>query len=197
MKKTVLFVVCSFLLATTLLISSCAKEGPVGPQGPAGPTGAQGPTGATGPAGLPGAPGAPGAANIVYSNWLNVEYDPAVPDSSIWIAEIPAPKLVDSILNRGVVKVYYNAGSDSANSQFVISLPVYEPFLIGAIVNTYYSFQAITLISTADLSSFVNNGNRYSQYRYVLIPGGMPARGSKTIDWNNYKEVKQYLGWKD
>ena len=32
--------------------------------------------------------------------------------------------------------------------------------------------------------------------RYILIPGGTHARMAK-IDWNNYNEVKAYLGLKD
>ena len=67
-------------------------------------------------------------------------------------------------------------------------------------VNPYYSPQSILLLATHDLSSFIFNGFNNFQYRYVLIPGGTAARpgpNGKTIDWNNYKEVQQYLGLKD
>jgi hypothetical protein len=33
------------------------------------------------------------------------------------------------------------------------------------------------------------------QYRYVLIPGGASVR--RNVNWNNYEEVKAYLGLKD
>ena len=124
------------------------------------------------------------------------------PDSSIWAAEINAPKLVDSIINKGEIKVYWNIGSDSTNSQFVTPLPVIDLFLFGGLisVNPYFSPQTITMLTNVDISSFVDNGNNYSQFRYILIPGGTAGRaapGGKTINWNNYNEVKAYLGLKD
>jgi hypothetical protein len=187
-----------FFLASVLLMASCTKEGAVGPEGPAGPQGANGANGAPGATGATGATGASGTANIIYSAWIDVAYDPANADSSIWIAEITAPKLVDSIVNKGAIKVYLNIGSDSTNNQFVTPLPVYEPFLVGAIINPYFSRQAITLIASGDVGSYTVRGYHYFQYRYVLIPGGTPSgRGVKTVNWNDYNEVKAYLGLTD
>lgn len=181
------------LLAVPLFFASCAKEGPAGPEGPQGPAG---PTGAAGVAGAQGAQGEPGTANVIYSAWLDVTYQGT--DSTGWVAEIPAPQLVDSILNSGTMKVYLNAGSDSANSQFIVPLPIYDLFVVSALVNPYFSNQSITLVSTANLSTVTDNGNRYQQYRYILIPGGTAAgRNTKGVDWNDYKQVKQYLGLKD
>ena len=187
------------LLAIILLFASCKKGDP----GAAGAPGAAGQPGPTGPGGLQGPKGDTGTANVIYSAWLNVTYQPTDVDTTAWIAEITAPKLDSSILNSGAVKVYFNAGSDSANSQLVMALPIYEPFLVGAIINPYYQDTLITLVSTADVSSFPNNGNHYFQYRYVLIPGGITAlpvynNGNKTaINWNDYKQVKVFLGLKD
>lgn len=187
--------------ASFLILVSCSKEGPAGPAGPAGPQGANGANGAAGGAGAAGAAGAngtTGTANVIYSSWLNVTFDPANADSSAWIAEIDAPKLVDSILNKGSIKVYLNAGSDSTNGQFVVPLPIYEPFLIGTIINSYFSNKLITLVASDDVSSFVLRTYKRYQYRYILIPGGTPSgRGVKTIDWNDYKAVQAYLGLKD
>ena len=187
-------------LAITLIIASCGKDGDPGPAGAAGPAGPAGPTGASGAAGTAGAAGATGTANVIYSDWLNVTFEPIDIDTTFWFAEIVAPKLVDSILRKGDIKVYWNAGDDSVGHQAVIPLPNYEPFFIGAIINPYFQEQLITLASTLDASSFVINGNNNSQFRYILIPGGTAGRsatGGKTVDWNNYKEVQQYLGLKD
>jgi hypothetical protein len=188
-------------LASVFFMASCTKEGATGPAGPAGPQGANGANGANGApgaAGSPGATGAPGTANVIYSSWLNVTFDPANADSSAWIAEITAPKLVDSILNKGAIKVYLNMGSDSTNGQVVVALPIYEPFLVGAIINPYFSTQTITLIATDDVGTFTIRGFHHFQYRYVLIPGGIPSgRGIKTVNWNNYSEVKTHLGITD
>lgn len=189
---------CIFLLAITLIFASCSKEGPAGATGPAGPQGPQGASGAAGSNGATGAAGATGTANVVYSDWLNVKYDPANVDSTTWIAEITAPRLVDSILNKGAIKVYFNAGSDSTNGQVVMTLPIYEPFLLGVIINPYFTNQTITLISTGNVSSFTLRGFRHFQYRYVIIPGGIKSgRGIKTINWDDYKQVKAHLGLKD
>lgn len=202
MKLKLFSIPCILLLAITLIIASCTKEGPAGSTGPAGPQGSPGGSGAAGATGTTGAAGTAGTANVIYSDWLNVTYQGA--DSTGWFAEIAAPKLVDSILNRGAIKVYFNAGSDSTNGQVVMTLPVYEPFLLGVIINPYFTNQKITLISSGNVSSFTRRAYRHFQYRYVLIPGGIKAgRGINTvntintINWNDYKQVKEYLGLKD
>jgi hypothetical protein len=50
----------------------------------------------------------------------------------------------------------------------------------------------------------LNNGHNYYQFRYIIIPGGTTAlpvsvngMKSNTIDWNDYNQVKAYLGLKD
>src|SRR4051812_36631615 len=139
------------LLALVILFTACSKEGPTGP---AGATGASGPAGPAGPAGTPGTKGDPGSANVFYSDWIDtVSYQGD--DSTGWIAQITAPQLVDSIINKGEIKVYLNAGSDSADNQFIMPLPIVDIAITGAYINPYFSAQAITLIATADVSSFV------------------------------------------
>ena len=195
MKQKFLYLPCILLFAITLIIASCSK----GPAGPAGAAGAQGPAG---PTGNTGATGATGTANVIYSKWLNVTFTGT--DTTGWSTQIAAPLLSDSILNMGTIKVYFNAGSDSINSQVVLPLPIYEPFVIGVIINPYYTLHQITLIASKDVSSFTNNGNHYYQFRYILIPGGVTTglptsiNGQKnSINWNDYNEVKKYLGLKD
>lgn len=199
MKQKLFTIPSILLLAITILFASCSKEGPAGATGPAGPAGPQGPTGAAGATGLPGAPGAPGTANVIYSDWLNVTFSGS--DSTGWGADIPAPKLVDSILNRGEVKIYWNVGSDSTNDQLIVPLPVIDFFLTGGngfvTVNSYFSNQTISLLSNLDLSSFTLRTFHYSQFRYILIPGGKAARLASGIDWNDYKQVKKYLKLND
>ena len=201
MKQKIISVPAILFLTIAIMFASCSK-GPAGATGAAGATGPQGPTGST------GSNGATGTANVIYSPWLNVTFE-AFTDTNM-IATIPAPKLSDSILNQGEVKVYFNAGSDSTNSQFVLSLPAYEPFLfsnntdpITLVINPYFSLDTISIIANYDLSSYAINGYNYFQFRYIIIPGGtstLPASINgikKSIDWNNYNEVKAYLGLKD
>jgi hypothetical protein len=208
MKQKIFSIPFTLLIAIASIITSCSKEGPAGATGPAGPTGAQGPAGPAGAPGAPGAPGTVGTANVIYSEWADVVYEPANADSSLWVAEIAAPRLVDSILNRGEIKVYLNAGSDSTGDQFVVTLPIYDPIIIGALITPYYSPATITLVATGDVGSFAQNGNKYFQYRYILIPGGTAAgrgtnngtgigNGIKSVNWNDYKQAKAFLGLKD
>lgn len=190
MKRNLFRTSYCLLLAIPLFFASCAKTGPAGPAGPVGPAG---PTGAAGPAGAPGAPGSPGTANVIYSSWLDVTFQGT--DSTGWGAEIPAPQLVDSILNQGDVKVYLNLGSIDTST--VVPLP-FTTFS-GILINPFFSRGLISLVSNANAGTVTENGVKYLQYRYVLIPGGtaagrMPNGG---IDWNNYAEVKKYLGLKD
>ena len=140
---------------------------------------------------------------MVYSNWINVDFEADTvhnPDASIdtlsWSATISAPKLVDSILNRGTVKVYLNISSDPVNNPLITPLPVADISLLGLFITPYFGKQSIILIATDDAGSFTQNNVNYWQYRYVLIPGSVPGRMA-TINWNNYAEVKAYLGLKD
>lgn len=188
------------LIALPLFFASCAKTGPTGPAGPAGPAG---PTGAAGAAGAAGAQGNPGTANVIYSNWLDVTYKPDTATNSTtgkldtlgFSAEIPAPQLVDSILNKGTMKVYLNL--NSSDTSLVVSLPFTTRS--GILINPYFSSGLISLNSNADASTVTENGKKYLQYRYVLIPGGTAAgrKPNGGINWNNYAEVKKYLGLKD
>src|SRR5665213_207929 len=189
MKKKSLSIAGIFFLASTLIISSCSKTGPAG---------ATGATGANGAAGATGATGTTGTANVIYSPWLNVTFQPAF--DTVMYAIIPAPKLTDSILNQGDIKVYVNLGSDSTNSELVSPLPLNESFLFSTntsvltlVINPYFYADTIQLFSNYDASSYLSNGYNHFQYRYILIPGGITAlpvsangMKSNTINWNDY-----------
>ena len=186
------------LFLITIVFANC-KKGDKGDPGDTGATGAAGAPGAPGATGPQGPKGDSGTANVIYSDWLDVTFDPASADSSAWIAEITAPKLVDSILNKGEIKVYWNIGSDSASSQFITPLPVIDLFIFGDLVsiNPYFSPQSILLLSTHDISSFTDdNGNKNFQFRYILIPGGVHGI-PRQVDWNDYNQVKSTFGIKD
>ncbi|HVZ97150.1 MAG TPA: hypothetical protein VG847_09770 [Chitinophagaceae bacterium] len=200
MKQKNLALPLTVFTAFILFIAGCSK-GPKGDTGATGPQGPQGTTGATGPA---------GTANVIYSPWLNVAFQQSGVDTNV-LGTIPAPELSDSILNSGFVKVYYNAGSDAPGGQFVLSLPIDEPFLftdtaqnpITLIANPYFTLDTIYVLANYDLSSYQQSGYNYSQFRYIIIPGGvagLPAKigeANKPLDWNNYNAVKQYFGLKD
>jgi hypothetical protein len=105
--------------------------------------------------------------------------------------------MVDSILNRGEVKVYLNAGKDSTTRNLIVPLPIYDVFAVGALINVYFSTQRIVLRATDDVGTFTFQGAKYFQYRYILIPGGRAGRSAHDVDWNDYAQVKKYLRLND
>ena len=184
------------LVLITFIFTQCQK-GDVGPAGPAGPTG---PAGAAGSPGSTGPKGDTGTANVIYSAWLDVTYtpetDPNSGDTLDFVAHITANKLTQAILDRGEMKVYMNWGTQTTPD--VAPLPILDPFFTGVIINPEFLVQKIDLYSNFNASTFTNAGQKYLQYRYILIPGSVAGRLSKpAVDWNNYNEVKAYLGLTD
>jgi len=185
------------LVAIAFVFTQCQK-GDTGPAGPAGPTGA---AGAAGPAGAPGAKGDTGTANVIYSPWLDVTYAAdtvhigSVVDTLWWLANITAPKLTQTILDRGEIKVYVNWGTQ-ANAD-VAPLPLIDVFFYGIFINPEFLLQRIDLYSNANVSTQGSGAAKILQYRYILIPGSVPSGRIRHVDWNNYNEVKAFLGLTD
>lgn len=173
-------------VTVTVFLLSCSK-GEDGAQGPAGPAGA------AGAAGTPGAAGPAGTANVIYSPWIDTlhflpikDTNGTIVDTIGYFADISAPKVDLPMLNQGDIKVYINLGTASDP----VVLPI--PFNNGVVfIDALFFLGNIEISSNADLTPV------QLPFRYILIPGGTPARSAKSIDWNNYKEVQQYLGLKD
>jgi len=186
------------LMAIGIWMAACSKEGPAGPQGEPG---ADGPAGPAGPAGPQGDPGEPGTANVIYSAWLDVPFaadtftnDSDMLDTIGYYAQIDAPGLDNAILTSGDVKVYVNL--NTAAEPVIVPLPYYDVYF-NININPTFWLQKIDLYSNANTGTFTENGAKYQQYRYLLIPGGTAARMAKKINWNNYAEVKAFLQLKD
>lgn len=176
----------SCLLAATVLIGACKKgdPGPAGEKGDKGDTGAQGATGSKGD---------PGTANVLYSDWLDLGFslDQA---SGVFFTQINETKVTEDLLSKGEIKVFINLGT--AAQKVVAPLP----FVSGEVqITPAYATGVIELDANVNASTATDQttGNKFRQYRYVLIPGGAHVRMNKQINWNNYEEVKNYLGLKD
>ncbi|MBC7828828.1 MAG: hypothetical protein H7122_13850 [Chitinophagaceae bacterium] len=197
MRKNFFSMPSVLLFAVILLFSYCGKDGSTGPAGPAGAAGAPGPAG--GP-GTQGPKGDTGTANVIYSAWLDVIYQPdtiknaagVVIDTLGYIGNIAAPKLSTTILNTGEVKVYINLGTPTV--PVILPLPYFDPMFTGLNIETTFRLQNIDLYSNGDVSTFTQSGVKRQQYRYILIPGAVPGQKAPKVNWNNYDEVKQYLG---
>jgi hypothetical protein len=176
-----------FMLVIALSVTAC-KKGDPGPKGDKGDTGANGNAGGKGDK---GDKGDAGTANVSYSAWLDLTFaeDTTTGGFSKLITE---PKITEDILSKGDVKVYWNFGT--ATDKFIVPLPFRGAFSI----QSFYTVGKIELDASADVSTFIDgSNNKRFQYRYVIIPGGTALRTSTKIDWNNYEEVKTYLGLKD
>ncbi|MGC4037923.1 MAG: hypothetical protein QM764_18315 [Chitinophagaceae bacterium] len=176
MKKSKLLLPC--LVCATIMIFVACKKGDTGPAGPAGTTGATGATGAAGPA---------GTANVIYSDWTDTltYYLTTATTTDTIFGDLSVPKLTADILNSGDIKVYVNLGS--ADDPLVVPLPYTGGD--GGYILTYFFTGGIEIESNLNIDGI--------PIRYVLIPGGTAARTYKQINWNNYAEVKAYLGLKN
>jgi hypothetical protein len=196
MKHMFLKSATALFLSVTILVFSCQK----GDAGPAGEKGDKGDKGDAGAAGATGTAGKPGTANVIYSDWIDVTFGriDTVSTNVRYGGIIDAPKLVDSILRKGEVKVYWNL--NTAADPAIVSLPYVNnraivPNLGNLYINPLYVAGQILLYANLPVSSGEDADGKYWQYRYVIIPGGVSARSA--VNWNDYASVKKYLGLKD
>lgn len=171
------------VLCIAALVLSCSPEDGVdgmdGADGIDGTNGTNGADGADGAQGEQGEQGETGTANVIYSDWIPVDYllDGALESNLQGLGTFTA-----SELNRDtdVVLVYGQRDTDSA-ADGVYALPY-----ILASQNEYYSFiLADASSSTTSLRATVNTldggtnlFNFFQQYRYVIIPGGQSESGN-------------------
>jgi hypothetical protein len=175
-------VLLSALLSVMFMIS-CGKDGATGPAGPAGPAGDT------------------TSGIVIYSDWLDVAYKPDTIhnangsiDTVGFYAIIDAPKLTKALLSTADVKVYIN--TDNASDPLIYSLPYNATSGIYIDVTAYT--QKIQLYSNADVGTALgNDGTKYQQYRYMIVPGNTGARSAAPVDWSDYAKVKAHLGLKD
>lgn len=148
-----------------------------------------------------GAKGDTGTANVMFSKWQDVTFTPAknsAGDTVAWTATMNAPKLTQSILDSGVVKVYLNAGTEADPAVF--ALPFTDYYALTGIenLNVYFSVGMINMYATGDAGTGLSsNGQKAFQFRYVLIPGGVSTGRSATVDLNNYQAVKSFYNITD
>jgi hypothetical protein len=185
----------TLLVVFSLLFAACKK----GDTGPAGPAGAPGTPGAAGGAGPQGPKGDTGTANVIYSEWLDVTYAPdtlhngTAIDTLGFFADITATKLDSLILANGEIKVYLNLGS-AANAN-VVPLPYWDVYT-SVSINPSFSLQDIFLYADTDAGTRTQNGTKFLQYRYILVPGGVTGRALKP-NWKDYNAVKAFYNIKD
>ena len=107
--------------------------------------------------------------------------------------------------------MYWNLSDET--DPFIVSVPaVISPYLLFSAetlaqmwpsitdgnypeiyVDAYYSEKLINLVSNYPVSS----SEGFSQFRYIIIPGGVQEGNRSAIDWKDYNSVKKYYQLKD
>ena len=205
-KTNVVYGVMMFFLSALFLVSCSAEDGETGPAGPAGPQGEQGPTGPAGADGADGADGQDGAqgdtgtANVIYSDWIDSEFDTNITDPAAGV-DLSAPGLSQEIIDEGTVLVY---GRN-------IVLPSPEIFPLPQIIsgdNHGFRVNGVGTIrlTIASLDGSAVGSRVMEDYRYILIPGEQPDGGgggitikSSEYDYSkmSYEEVAALFGIED
>lgn len=193
-------------MAFAIILSACsAEDGEPGPQGPQGEQGEVGAQGEQGPQGLPGADGADGQdgadgnANVIFSNWINADWN-SFDTPQTKEMRIPVPEIEDNneLRNNSLVYMYLRQYQRSSSYPMPNS---------GRWNNTWYSFTfgdtapsrygiMVLLESTdgVDLTEFQFAGSRGNRFRYVVVPEN--AQSAK-LDYSNYEAVKAFYNLPD
>lgn len=198
MKKAKPIVTALFLTAAFM---ACEKEGPVGPAGeqgpqgeqgiagPAGPQGKTGPQGSQGQQGPAGTQGAPGTANVIYSDWIPVDWN-VLDGNTVKRMDIDVPQITQEFVENGGIILFFVRQTD-AIWPVPMSRNNYSLYFLGSSAEHEIRF----LASRLDGLTGNINVSWIQDVRYVLIPGGMPVNASlDMIDLRDYTEVSQALG---
>ncbi|MEH6679512.1 MAG: hypothetical protein V7724_03140 [Sediminicola sp.] len=195
MKRTVILI--QLLI---LVFFACSPEdgqdgaiGPQGPQGEQGIAGQQGPAGQDGEDGQDGSEGEPGTANVIYSDWFTLPFPDDINSTTNYGAGIVANDVTENIVNNSVTLIY-------GRSDTTVLIPQLLPFSAFA-EQQYYApgFRAPTESSPTgrvSVTIYSMDGSPigipiFEEYRYVIIPGGIPTSGKSSIDYTqlSYEEI--------
>lgn len=214
------------LMVTLLFISmagvftACEKEGPIGPQGEqgvrgekgdqgkkgdrgekgdrgnTGPAGPRGATGPRGPRGATGPQGPPGAVNIMYSDWLDPNWNRSN-TSSRKLHHFSVPELTSAFLDNGGVVLIYIRIAIVVNAPEVSLIPR-QTVILNA--NVYSSvlpeLKSVSIMVTKGDALTIPQALDKAEFKYVLIPGGVDisALAPAGINADDYLKAKQHLG---
>jgi hypothetical protein len=181
MKK---FKLLSVLIALSVLLFSCSKEGPAGPQGE---TGLQGPAGPQGPA---------GSANVIYSPWFltGSGWDTLTYASNYGAYatyDKAASGITQAIIDNGVVLAYMKGDPTTGLADEVFPLPYTVgvgygftdlwDFVLNAAGNIRFLYKSDYPWDIATLGDI--------SFRYIIIPGGVAGGRMLDLRRMTYEEV--------
>ena len=176
----------AILILTVLTTLSCeGPEGPLGPQGEQGPEGPQGPQ------------GEPGTTNVIYSEWLDADWN-YIDDSQRKVMRIPIDQIeYFALRDNSLVMVYVTNFGDSS----IYPLPGSARWDEEEIL---YSFRfgdnqdpqegiliSVESLDETDLREIEYSAEDGTRFRYVLIPGGQQAKLPADF-FKDYHAVAEY-----
>lgn len=195
--KTTFFYGLMFMAA--LSISSCSK-GEDGEDGLPGPQGEQGIQGEQGPQ------GEPGTANVMYSDWIPIDWN-LVDSDSYKSMLIEDERVTEEFIENGGLVLVFLKVSDTFGATGIFQFPYFMDS------NNYLDalYIKITESEMGDMEGvairyFLESGSDplYREFgdnvwvRYVLIPGGvdLSGKGEMQTDWDKmtYEQVAEKLG---
>jgi hypothetical protein len=168
-----------------ITLAACSDGDP----GPAGPQGQPGATGAAGAQGPEGAKGDPGTANVVYSEWKELEFN-GVNESNYRTMRISEPMVTNEFLEKGGVSLFFLRVADE-DVALVVSIPYTQAGVkLFNVTQTASGVHSLGLIATTeDGSDFSADMFEGVQVRYILIPGGTLTTGGRMS--YSYESLKE------
>ena len=181
----------AMLFLASCILFACSEDGDPGPQGAQGPQGEQGPQGPQGDEGEQGEQGEAGTANVIYSDWFADDFK-SDPDD---FDQFP---LVEGLQG-------FNPDQDL--------LIVYAKFQNASITTLpytnigdaeLYSFRYFPESGNLNIQAWITDNeltvfSEFSEFRYVIVPGGVAAGGRVTspVDYDDFNAVKAYYNIPD
>ncbi len=184
------------IVLVALTFTSCTKEGETGPMGPAGINGTDG---------TDGKDGNDGNANVMASDWLEPTESSYSVNNPRYKALPLATNLGSSLLEDGVILVYYDNDTDVyllPNHIFAPDgtiLKSIDSKINRASRNIYVNIQRSDSDLTPGEYLWDPSGPPYGKgvrFRYVIVPSNAASGKKAAIDYKkmSYEEVMDHFG---
>lgn len=160
----------TFLSAIVIFSLSACSDGDPGPIGPQGEQGTQGPGGEKGD---------PGTANVIYSEWMDIEWN-GTNESNYKTMNIPEPVVTTEFLEKGGMSLFF-LRVVSGDVTLVVPIPYEQAGVyLTSVAQIKAGESAVGLMAmTHDGSPFSEDMFEGVEIRYVLIPGGTLTAGGR------------------
>ncbi|GAA4109082.1 hypothetical protein GCM10022393_05470 [Aquimarina addita] len=162
------------VMMVSAMLFSCS-DGEDGAIGPAGQDGTDGINGIDGEDGVDGTDGETGTANVIYSDWIDSEFDEDITDGFDSFS-ISAPELTQELIDSGTLLVY---GRIDNGTVYQIPLVLYgninESYFVRIIEPGSFNIGVEGVVSDNIGTPFFND-----TFRYILIPGETTATANKS-----------------